>query len=91
VREQDEIGLDALDYLTQSDRESVRCVFFEQVVFDEENFIELRARELVGKRRNSFTDYQAREAALRVLNDLLSGAERFEADFVELAFALLSD
>ena len=41
VREEDEVGLRGFDNLTQRERESVRRVFFEQVVFDEQNFVEL--------------------------------------------------
>ena len=72
-------------------RESVGRVFFEQVVLDEKNFVELIGGEFVGERRDAFADDDGRERAFGLLRDLLRGGQSFKADFVPLAFALFGD
>ena len=46
VRQQDQIGLRAFDHLAQRERVSVGRVFFEQVVLDEQHFVELCRRRV---------------------------------------------
>ena len=53
VWEEDQIRLRRFDHLTQCNRKPIRRVFFKQVVFDQQNFVELKAGQLVRKRRNA--------------------------------------
>ena len=48
VREQDQVGFRGFDHLAEREREAVGRVFFEQVVFDGEDFVELVGGEFVG-------------------------------------------
>ena len=72
VRQQHEIRFRAFDHLPQRERVGVRRVLREQVVLDEENFVELVAGKLVGERRNALADDDARKRSL-------SSARRFAA------------
>src|ERR1700734_3114875 len=75
----------------QGERESVRRVFFQQVVFDQEDFVELIRRDFISERRDAFADDYGGERTLRLLHDLLRGGESLEAHFVPIAFALFRD
>ena len=46
--EQDQIGFRGFDYLAEGQRVGVGRVFFQEVVFDGEDFVELVGGELVG-------------------------------------------
>ncbi len=69
----DQVGFRGFDYLTQSQGEAVGRVFFQEVVFDGEDFVELVGREVGGQRADAFADYYARQRALGLLDDLLGG------------------
>ena len=48
VRQENEVGLGGFDRLAQGERETVRRVLFEQIVFGEQHFVELEAGEIIG-------------------------------------------
>ncbi len=56
VRQQDQIGLGLRDGLLQRVRVSVRRVGGEQIVLDEQNFVELGGGEFIGQRGHAFAD-----------------------------------
>ena len=60
---QDQIGLGRFDYLFKADRKAVRSVLVEQIVFDEEHFVELKAGEFIGKRGHAFANHNGCERA----------------------------
>ena len=91
MREQNQIGLHRFDDLLEGQRKTVGSVFVEQVVFDEQDFVELVGGELVGERGDSFADDDTGERAFGVLDDLLGSGESLEADASPLPFALLGD
>ncbi len=91
VRQENEFGLGGFDYLAQGERETVRRVLFEQIVFGEQHFVELEAGEIIGEWRDAFADYDGGECAAGLLDDLLGGGERLEADGIPFAFALFGD
>ena len=59
MREQHQVGLCGLDHLAEREREAVGRVFFEEVVFDGEYFVELVGGEVVGKRGDAFANDHA--------------------------------
>src|SRR5580692_7926955 len=91
VGEKNQVGFAEFDDLTQSQGEAVWRVFFQELVFDGEDFIELVGREVGGQRPDAFADYDARQRALGLLDDLLGGGQSFEADLVPLRVALFGD
>ena len=91
VRQKTRSGFaDSID-LPSAMREAVGRVLREQIVLDEEHFVELIAGEFVGERRDAFADDDGRKRSFGLLGDLLRGGQSLEADFVPLAFALLGD
>ena len=66
VRQQHEIRLRAFDHLAQRDAIAVRRVFLEQIVLDQQDFVELLAGQFVGKRRDAFADHHGRKSCLSV-------------------------
>ncbi len=91
VREKHQVGLGLRDGLRERDGEAVGRVLFEQVVLDEEDFGELVGGEFVGEGAHALADNCGGEAALRLRGDLLRGGQRFKADWIPLAVALLGD
>jgi hypothetical protein len=73
------------------DRKAIRSVLVEQIVFDEEHFVELKAGKFIRKRRHAFANHNGRERAACLLDDLLRGGEGFEADVAPFALALFGD
>ena len=73
-------------------RETVRRVVFEQVMFDEKDFVKLKCGQFIGERADAFADDHAEQASAPVCcGDLLRGGERFKAGLVPFAVALFGD
>ncbi len=91
VRQQHQIGLGLRDHLLESDGVAIGRVRREQIVLNEQHFIELAGRKLAGQRRNAFADDHGSQAALRLRGNLLRGGQRFKAGLVPLCVALFGD
>ena len=91
MREQDHVRLRALNHLPQRQRKSIRRVFLEQLVLDQQHLIELIPRQLISKPCDAFTHNHARKRPLRLLRNLLCRRQRLKADLVPLPFALLGN
>ena len=91
VRHENQIGLGLRDGLGQRQRKTVRSVFLEQVVLDQQHFGPCGGRQLIGKRANAFAGDSGGQAAAGFRGNLLRGGQGLKAGRIPLAFALFGD